>query len=131
MKLNEAKCKFMISQSEEKFATRLTINSTTLERISVTQLVGVWISDDMSWVRNTKEICRKAYSRLSMIPKLKYVGVCREDLLYIYKLFFRSVTEYCAFVFHSRLTQEETRKLEQIQKTCLEIILGECYEDYP
>ena len=49
----------------------------------------------------------------------------------IYKLFIRSVTEYCAVVFHSSLTQEDNRKLEQIQKTCLRVILGELYVDYP
>merc|ERR1712105_458305 len=46
------------------------------------------------------------------------------------KLFIRSVTEYCAVVFHSSLTQENTRKLEQIQKTCLKVILGEDYINY-
>ena len=54
----------------------------------------------------------------------------RDDLLDIYILFIRSVTEYCAVVFHSSLTQEDSRKLEQIQKTCLKVILGTDYSDY-
>ena len=74
---------------------------------------------------------KKAYSRLSMITKLKYAGVSRADLIVIYILFIRSVTEYCAVAFHSSLTQEQTRKLETIQKTCLKVILGESYIDYP
>ena len=131
MKLNEAKCNYLVfSRSKESFSTRLTINGENLERISVTQLVGVWISEDMTWSKNCKEICKRAYSRLSMLTKLKYVGVSREDLLDIYILFIRSVTEYCAVVFHSSLTQEESRKLEQIQKTYLRVILGEDYVDY-
>ena len=131
MKLNEAKCKYLVfSRSKENFSTRLHLNGENLDRISVIQLVGVWISQDMTWSKNTKEICRKAYARLSMITKLKYVGVKREDLLDIYILFIRSVTEYCAVVFHSSLTQEDTRKLEQIQKTCLKVILGDTYTDY-
>ena len=32
--------------------------------------------------------------------------------------------------FHSSLTQEDSRKLEQIQKTCLKVILGNEYDDY-
>ena len=131
MKLNEAKSNYLVfSRSKERFNTRLTINGKNLERISVTQLVGVWISEDLTWSRNCKEICKRAYSRLSMLTKLKYVGVSREDLLDIYILFIRSVTEYCAVVFHSSLTQENSRKLEQIQKTCLKVILGEDYMDY-
>ena len=77
-----------------------------------------------------KKYAKKAYSRLSMITKLKYVGVNRADLLDIYILFIRSVTEYCAVVFHSSLSQDDSRKLEQIQKTCLKVILGEDYVDY-
>ena len=85
----------------------------------------------MSWSRNCQEICKSAYSRLSLITKLKYVGVSMEDLLAIYILFIRSVTEYCAVVFHSRLTQQESDKLEKIQKTCIKIIMGDLDQDYP
>ena len=65
-----------------------------------------------------------------MITKLKYVGVSKQDLLDIYILFIRSVIEYCSVSFHSSLTQDQTNKLEKIQKTCLKVILGEDYEDY-
>ena len=90
----------------------------------------MWISEDLSWSKNCKEICRKAYSRVSMITKLKYVGVRIEDLLDIYILFIRSVTEYCATSFHSSLTQEQSNKLESIQRTCLKVILGDMYVSY-
>ena len=45
-------------------------------------------------------------------------------------LYIRSVTEYCSVSFHSSLTQEQSKKLERIQKTCLKVILGEQYVDY-
>ena len=106
------------------------MNEDNLERISVTKLLGVWISQDLSWSKNCKEICRKAFSRLSMITKLKYVGICQEDLVNIYVLFIRSVAEYCSVSFHSSLTQEQSRKLEGIQRTCLKVILGDEYESY-
>ena len=93
MKLNEAKSNYMVfSRSKESFATRLKVNNINLDRLSVTKLLGVWIKEDMSWSRNSQEICKKAYSRLSMITKLKYVGVSKDDLIDIYILFIRSVT---------------------------------------
>ena len=118
------------SRSKTQFATRLHINKNTLERVSVSKMLGVWISEDLSWARNCKEICQRAYSRLGMITKLKYVGVGLEDLLDIYVLFIRSVTEYCAVVFHSSLTILQSDKIEKIQKTCLKVILGEMYVSY-
>ena len=131
MKLNTRKCSYMMfTKSQEVFTTRLTIKNSYLERLNVTKLLGVWISEDMSWSRNCQEICRKAYSRLSMITKLKYAGAKVEDLLDIYVLFIRSITEYCGVAFHSSLTIEQSNKLEQIQKVCLKIILAEMYISY-
>ena len=121
----------IFTRSKTKFTTRLTINKESLEKISVTKLLGLWISEDLSWSKNCKEICRKAYSRMSMITKLKYVGVNIQDLLEIYILFIRSIAEYCAVAFHSSLTKEESHKIENIQKTSLKIILGVMYIDYP
>ena len=131
MKLNEAKSNYMIfTRTKESFATRLTVNDVYLDRKSVTQLLGVWISEDLSWSRNCQEICRKAFSRLSLITKLRYVGVSREDLLDIYILFVRSVAEYCSVSFHSSITKEQSYQLERIQKICLKVILGDSYEGY-
>ena len=131
MKLNTVKSNYMIfTRSKEQFSTRLTLNGDNLQKISVTKLLGVWIAEDMSWSKNCQEICRKAFSRISMITKLKYVGTCQEDLVDIYVLFIRSVAEYCSVSFHSSLTQEQRRKLEGIQRTCLKVILGEKYKGY-
>ena len=120
----------IFSRSKSDFATRLEIDNQTLEKISATKILGVWISEDLSWSKNCQVICRKAYSRMSMITKLKYAGVSYEDLIEIYILFIRSVVEYCSVAFHSTLTQDQTRKLEKIQKTCLKVILGDMYIDY-
>ena len=100
MQMNEAKCNYMsFSRSLSKFATRLSINNVLLEKTSVTKLLGVWVSDDLSWSRNCREICTTAYSRLQMITKLKYVAV---------NIYIRSITEYCSVVFHSSLTTEQS-----------------------
>ena len=131
MRLNAAKCNYMIfSRSKENFSTRLAINNTILERKHVNKILGIYISDDLSWSRNCQEICKKAYSRLSMLTKLKYVGVKVEDLLDIYVLHIRSLAEYCSVVFHSSLTVGQSNTIERIQRTCLKIILGDMYIDY-
>ena len=65
-----------------------------------------------------------------MLTKLKYAGVSIEDLVDIFILFIRSITEYCSVAFHSSLTIEQSEKIEQIQKTCLKVILGDMYISY-
>ena len=49
-----------------------------------------------------------------MLTKLKYVGVKMEDILEIYKLYIRSVTEYGSVAFHSSLNGEQSQILERI-----------------
>ena len=85
MKLNESKCSYMVfTRTQTDFTTRLTINNSYLQRIEVQKILGVGISKDISLSKNCKKICKKAYSRLSMLTKLKYAGVSLDDLLNIY-----------------------------------------------
>ena len=84
MRINEAKCNYMIFTRSTDFATRLSINGNTIDRVQFSKLLGLWISEDLSWSKNCQEICKKAFSRISMITKLKYVGVSIKDLLDIY-----------------------------------------------
>ena len=99
MQLNEQKTNYMVfSGSQTEVATRLTVNSKTIDRIEEVKLVGVWIDTWLDWEKNTRELCRKAYARMTMITKLKYAGVGKEDLLNIYTLYIRSLLEYCSVV---------------------------------
>ena len=131
MQINVSKTKYMLfTRSRSNFATRLKVNTTNIDQIKETKVVGVWLTDDLTWDKNTKEIIRKAFSRMSMLTKLKYVGVPRKDLLEVYILFIRSLVEYCSVVWHSRLTVEQRTNLERVQKTCLRVILGDDYVSY-
>ena len=131
MLVNEKKSNYIIfTRSKEEFSTRLSMNNVPLERLSVTKVLGVWLQEDMGWNENTKQICKKSYSRMSILSKLKYTGICTDDLITIYILFIRSLTEYCSVVFNSSLTIHQSNKIEAIQKTSLKIILDANYVSY-
>ena len=120
----------VITRKKNTFATRLKLDNKAVERKSEIRHLGVWLSENMSWDKNISEICKKAYARIRMLTKLKYVGTSQQDLVLLYCLHIRSITEYCSTAFHSSLTTKQTNKLEAIQKTCLRIILGENYFSY-
>ena len=131
MQLNEKKCNYMqFSRSSSHFSTRLSINNVQLEKVSEFQVLGVWISDNLTWEKNCKELCKRAYSRLTMLTKLRYVGTSVEDLIVIYSLYIRSILEYCSVAYHSSLTQAQSDKIERVQKTCLRVILSDMYVNY-
>ena len=109
MLLNPLKCNYIIfSRCREQFATRLTVNGDLINQHNAVKILGCWVQEDAGkWSRNTTELCKGAYARLSMLSKLKYTGVSIEDLLDIYKLFIRSKAEYMSALWHSGLTLEE------------------------
>ena len=74
VKLNEAKSNFIIfTRSQTEFTLRLSMNYQSLKQVNAIRMLGIWICEDMSWQKNTGEACRKAYSHLSLITKLRYV----------------------------------------------------------
>ena len=120
----------IFSRSNTEFATRLTLNSQTLDRIEEVKLVGVWVTTFLDWDKNTRELCKKAYARMTILTKLKYVGTPVEDLIDVYILYIRSILEYCSVVWHSTLTVQQCTDIEKVQKLCLKIILGAEYSGY-
>ena len=82
--LNESKSNYMVfNRSQTPFATRFTLKGVKLDRVKETKPLGVWLSEDLTWGRNTREICKKAYSRMPILTKLKYVGFKISDLVEI------------------------------------------------
>ena len=131
MKLNEKKSNYMVfSHSSTEIATRLTLNGQTLDRVEEVKLLGLWITTWLDWSKHTKEICKSAYARITMLTKLRYVGTSVNDLIDIYILYIRSILEYCSVVWHSTLTVDQSNQIEAVQKLCLKIILGVEYTDY-
>ena len=106
----------VFSHSETEFETRLTLNNKTIDRIEEVKLLGVWLTTWLDWDKNTREICRKAYARMTMVTKLKYVGVPTSDLIEIYILYIRSILEYCSTVWHSTLTVDQSKQIGRVQK---------------
>ena len=70
------------------------MNGGKIDRQEYVKILEVWLAEDIGdWTRNTSEICRKAFSIIGMLSKLKYVGVPIEDLIEIYCLFICSTAE--------------------------------------
>ena len=62
-------------------ALHITMNQKLIERTNKLKHLGVWITSTLSWDKHISEVCKKAYPRLKMLTKLKYVGAPTEDLI--------------------------------------------------
>ena len=105
-------------------------NNENLEYLSQIKLVGVIVSDDLRWEKNTQYICQKAMERMWILRRMKKSKLDTEILLDTYTKEIRTILELAVPVWHSGLTLKQTRDIERIQKTALYIILEESYLDY-
>ena len=98
MVINAGKTKVMMFNPSRTYdgTPKLTLpdmGDNYLEVVETFKLVGVIIRSDMKWCDNTDYICKKGYSRLWMIRRLKGLGADTKELLDVYQKQVRSVLE--------------------------------------
>ena len=107
MLLNDEKCKYMVFNFTRKyqFSSRFYLNNNKLEEISECRLLGVVLTNNLSFEKNTESIVKNAYKRMIMLHKLSQFGISVADMLNIYVLYIRSVVEQSCVVWHSSVTE--------------------------
>ena len=69
-----------------QFTSQVKIEGKTIDIIQETKVIGVLISNELTWDKNTGYIVQKANSRMRLLHKLVEFGVPMQDLLNIYIL---------------------------------------------
>ena len=94
------------------------------------KLLGVAISNNLTWNEHINEIIKKASKRLYFLSQLKRARVAKQDLVLFYNSCIRSILTYASPVFFYALPEYLKNELERIQKRALRIICpGHCYND--
>jgi hypothetical protein len=70
-------------------------------------LVGVIISDDLRWLKNTDYFCQKATQKLWTLRRLKKFNLDIFKIFDVYSKEVRSLLELAVPVWHSGLTKHE------------------------
>jgi hypothetical protein len=125
MNLNPKKCKEMFAsflKYDLQCIDSIYISGTPVERVCCYKLLGVIISQDLTWNRHVDYILKKANSRLYSLRQLRKAGLTQHDLLKMYCSLVRSCIEYASPVWSDLI--------ESVQKRALRIILPSlAYED--
>ena len=132
MKLNEKKTKTMIFNFSKKhqFTTRLQVNSVNIDIVKEAKLLGVILTDKLTWDKNTNELVRKAFMRMKLLNTAAGFTKSKQDLKSIYLTFIRSVLEQSAVVWHSSLVKRNINDLERVQKAAVRVIMGRQFTNY-
>ena len=132
MIINESKCNVITFNFSNRNTVpqNLKLNDKLLQPVDKIKLLGVYLTNDLKWTANTKNICSKVNQRLYLINKLKSYGLQKEELITAWISILRPVTEYAVPLWHSGLSEGDSYKIEFLQKKALCIILGTVYVDH-
>ena len=133
MTLNKKKTKVMSFTKSRKwdFPPELQFkDGTQLECIPDTKLLGVVVSQDLKWHKNTAYVCQKARQKLWILRRLQNFDLNTYQLFDVYIKEVRSILELAVPVWHSGLTNKQTADIESVQKVALKIILQDEYVNY-
>ena len=98
--------------------------------MSETTLLGVIVSNDLKWAKNTSYICLKAWRKLWILRRFLLLNLDRFEMFDVYAKEIRSILEYAVPVWHSSITKKQSSEIESVQKLSFKIILGPVYLSY-
>ena len=128
IKINASKThELLIDFSKDKVFSALpniTMSGVEIHRTKSAKILGVTISDDLSWNIHVDNIVSKASKRVYMLYQLKRSGINQADLLsiYMYVSVNRPVLEYACPVWGTNIPGYLSDKIEMVQKRALKAI---------
>ena len=107
----------------------LMVGSSLIEKVSCYKLLGVHMSDKLTWNEHVTHIVKKGSKRLYAKRALKKCRLTDRQLILVYCSIIRFVLEYASPAW-AGLTQYLSDQIESIQKRALKMIFPSlCYED--
>jgi hypothetical protein len=114
---------FVISKKQIKpVHPPLTMLNTNISSVTSHKHLGIVLSSDCGWKSHTDYIKQKAWKRINIMRKLKFI-LDRKSLEIIYTTFIRPVLEY-ADVIWDNCTKGEKTELDKIQNEAARIVTG-------
>ena len=106
MKLNLKKSKFMLFNQCKTFdfMPSFELEGCQIELVEDMKILGVIISSDMKFSKNTQYIVKRAYKRIWMLKRLHNLGASVNQMLDVYIKQVRSILELAVPAWHSSLT---------------------------
>ena len=97
----------------------INIDGRDIAQVCHAKLLGVTISQDLTWNKHVDNSVKKAGKRFYMLYQLKRAGITQKDLVSVYVTVVRPILEYACPVWHTNLPQYLSDNVEVIQKRAL------------
>ncbi len=100
----------------------LTIDSSTVEKVSSTKFLGVHITEDLTWTTNTMSLSKKEQQRLHFLRQLKRSSLPPPILTTFYRGTIESVLTSCITVWYGNCSAADRKTLQRTVNTAAKII---------
>ncbi len=120
LSLNVSKTKEVVMDFRRP--TPLTIDSSTVERVSSTKFLGVHIKKDLTWTTNTTSLSKKAQQRLHFLCRLKRASLPLPILTTFYRGTIESMLTSCITVWYRNCSAADHKTLQRTVNTSAKII---------
>ena len=132
MKINLSKTQIMLFNPCKTidFSPDFVLDENPISLVHEKNLLGLTIRSDLKWSSHISHILSKAYKRIWILRRLKFLGAPPNALLQVYMKQIRSILEYAVPAWQGSITKSEKRDLERVQKCAVNIILGYKYSSY-
>ena len=104
MKINKRKTTVMKFTRSRKFDFPIEVcfsDNTNLEYLKEVKLLGVMVTNTLSWQSNTDYICGKAMKKMWLLRSMKKTGLNHTELIDAYTKEIRSLLELAVPLWHS------------------------------
>ena len=105
------------------FPTDIEVDDNLLGVKDSLRILGVILTPNLKWVENTEFICKKAYSKIWAMRRMKSLGLDPFTILDYYMKEVRVHLELAVPVWHSGLTIKLSADIERVQRVAVGIIV--------
>ena len=109
------RCVFLLLAIPSALTPQL-LKGKELQVVKNAKLLGLTISDNLTWNAHVNEIIKKASKKLYLLVQLKRARVPHSDLVLFYKACVRSGVDYAVPVLYNALPQYLKNELVRIEK---------------
>ena len=123
--LNTSKTKELVvdfRRSRRGHHAPIFIDGVEVERVPSFKFLGVHISEDLAWTKNTSSLIKKAHQRLFFLRKLRKIQLSHLTLKNFYRCTIESTLTYCIPAWYGNCTVLERKALQRVVKTAQRII---------
>ena len=133
MKINFDKSKLLLFNRSIQYRFPLECSfsdGSSLEVVENLKILGVIVSNSLTWDQNTEYITKKAMSKLWTLRRLMKLGFDDEFIVEVYTKEIRPILEFGVPVWNGALSNKNSDKIENIQKIIARMVFKGDYSSY-